>query len=254
MQETTMTNDQTNPASPAETNVRPDRGTDPRARRRYEAVFFDLDGTLANTFPTVVRIFNQVLEKRTGRSWTLEELIPYFGPPETVILQRLFPEGDDAARMIEEFYQLCREDGAEIRPFEGIEPLVRRLRASQVRLGVYSGASTEAARIRVDQAGLIDCFEEILGGDRVERHKPDPEGLLHLLELFQVAPEGAVYVGDMVADVLAGQRAGMATVAVSWGAGTRDDLARLRPDYLVDHPAELEAILHGTLSSPMETL
>lgn len=249
MQETTMTNDRTTPPS-----LSPDRATASPSPCRFEAVLFDLDGTLANTFPTVVRIFNRILEKRTGRSWTLEELIPYFGPPETVILERIFPEGDDATRMIEEFYQLCHEDGAEIRPFEGIEPLVRRLHASQVRLGVYSGASTKAARIRVGQAGLIDCFEEILGGDAVERHKPDPEGLLRLLEQFQVAPAGALYVGDMIADVLAGQRAGMVTVAVSWGAGAREDLARVRPDYLIDHPAELEAILHGPLSSPVETL
>ena len=43
---------------------------------RYGAVIFDLDGTLANTFPTVVRIFNRLMENRTGRVWTLEELIP----------------------------------------------------------------------------------------------------------------------------------------------------------------------------------
>jgi pyrophosphatase PpaX len=253
MQETTMTNDRTNDRT-TQPSLSPDQAIASPTPSRFEAVFFDLDGTLANTFPTVVRIFNRILETRTGRSWTLDELIPYFGPPETVILQRLFPEGDDAAQMIEEFYQLCREDGAEIHPFEGIDPLVRRLHTSRVRLGVYSGASTQAARIRVGQAGLLDCFEEILGGDRVERHKPDPEGLLRLLEQFQVAPSGALYVGDMIADVLAGQRAGMATVAVTWGAGSRDDLARVRPDYLIDHPAELETILHGTLSSPVETL
>ena len=76
MQETTMTNDRTTPPS-----LTADRATTSASPCRFEAVLFDLDGTLANTFPTVVRIFNQILEKRTGRSWTLEELIPYFGPP-----------------------------------------------------------------------------------------------------------------------------------------------------------------------------
>jgi pyrophosphatase PpaX len=216
----------------------------PRPASRYQAVLFDLDGTLANTFPTVVRIFNQIMEARTGRSWTLEELIPYFGPPETVILQRLFPEGEEAARLAEEFYRLSREDGAEIRPFDGIEPIVRELKASRVRLGVYSGASTEAARIRVAHAGLLDYFEEVLGGDLVEYHKPHPEGLLRLLDQFEVPAAATLYVGDMVADVLAGQRAGMATVAVSWGAGDRQELAEAQPDYLIDHPSDLDAILH----------
>lgn len=45
-----------------------------RSSRTIDAVLFDLDGTIADTFPTVLRIFNRLMVERTGRIWKLEEL------------------------------------------------------------------------------------------------------------------------------------------------------------------------------------
>ncbi|NBO66088.1 MAG: HAD family hydrolase [Acidobacteria bacterium] len=214
---------------------------------RFEAVIFDLDGTLADTFPTVVRIFNrlfsQTVPEVTGRGWTLDELRPHFGPPETQILRNLFPDEAIHRPLIDEFFRLCSEDGAEIRAYPGIAPLLSRLGQSAVKLGVYSGANTRSARIRVGHAGLLDHFPVILGGDEVERHKPDPEGLFKLLAQFGVKPESAIFIGDMVADVLAGRRAGMKTIAVTWGAGLTAELRAADPDFLVDEVELLDAIL-----------
>ena len=210
---------------------------------RYGAVIFDLDGTLANTFPTVVRIFNRLMENRTGRVWTLEELIPYFGPPETIMFRSLFPEATDYEAIAREFYRLSREDGEGIRPFPGIERRIRQWREAGIKLGVYSGASTLAARIRVEHAGLLDLFDAVLGGDEVAHYKPHPEGIFKLLDLFQIAPPATLYVGDMVADIKAGREAGVTTVAVTWGAGKREELLTAGPDYLIDEPAMLGQIL-----------
>ncbi len=218
---------------------------------RYEAVIFDLDGTLADTFPTVLRIFNQVMHNRTGRAWTFEELLPYFGPPENVIFQRLFPAAEDHQPIIEEYYRLSRADGDQIKPFAGIHELVAKLRQSGVKLGVYSGASTEAARIRVGHAGLLDYFDDVIGGDQVAQYKPHPEGLQKLMQRFGVTPEQTVYVGDMTVDIQAGRDAGTATVAVTWGAGTRAALAAVEPDFLLDDPLHLHHLINP-ISQPKQ--
>src|SRR5215210_538564 len=101
-------------------------------KTRFDAVVFDLDGTLADTFPTVLRIFNQLMRQRTGREWKLSELAPYFGPPEDVMLQRLFPDLEEHAAIIADFYRLSRGDGHEIKPFAGIGELVGDLRRAVV--------------------------------------------------------------------------------------------------------------------------
>lgn len=212
-------------------------------RGRYDAVIFDLDGTLADTFPTVLRIFNRIVRERTGRQWTLKELLPYFGPPETQILRNLFPEEEVHQQLIEDFFRLSAEDGDEIRAFPGVAELLTDLSLSGTKLGVYSGASTRSARIRVGHAGLLDHFTTVLGGDEVVRYKPHPEGLLRILDEFKVRAESSIFIGDMVADILAGRRAGMKTAAVTWGAGKADELRASEPDFLVAEVAGLEAIL-----------
>ncbi len=216
-------------------------------KNRFDAVVFDLDGTLANTFPTVLHIFNRLMLDRTGREWKLAELAPYFGTPETVMIERIFSEHhnlDNHEAVVADFYRLCREDGHEILPFDGIRDLLHNLRDAGVKLGVYSGANTESARIRVGHAGLLEYFDEVIGGDAVSNYKPHPEGLLKLIEQFDVDPGRTVYIGDMVSDVEAGRDAGTMTVAVTWGAGKREALAAAKPDFLVERPELLREIVN----------
>lgn len=217
-----------------------------RSSRTIDAVLFDLDGTIADTFPTVLRIFNRLMVERTGRIWRLEELIPYFGPPETLMFSRMFPE-DEGRAVSEAFFEMSRADGDDIRPFDGIRELLEELRESGIRLGVYSGASTEAARIRTSHAGLLDYFEEIIGGDMVDNHKPHPDGVSLLIERFGVDPGRAVYVGDMVSDISAGRDAGARTIAVTWGAGTVEELTDAGPNHLAKDPAALANIIKSNI-------
>ncbi|MEP7342416.1 MAG: HAD-IA family hydrolase [Acidobacteriota bacterium] len=216
------------------------------SKTRFDAVVFDLDGTLANTFPTVLRIFNRLMLERTGREWKLAELAPYFGPPETVMIQRIFADHDNMGHetIFADYFRLCREDGHEIEPFDGIRDLVHSLREAGVKLGIYSGANTESARIRIGHAGLLEYFDAIIGGDAVSNYKPHPEGLVKLIEQFDVDPSRTVYIGDMVADVEAGRGAGATTVAVTWGAGKREALAAAKPDFLVERPESLRNVIY----------
>jgi HAD superfamily hydrolase (TIGR01509 family) len=213
------------------------------SKHRFDAVIFDLDGTLADTFSTVLRLFNRVMLDRTGRQWRLEEMLPYFGPPESVMFQRMFPAAEMHEPMIADYFRFSREDGHEIKPFDGIHELVSELKDSGVKLGVFSAANTEAARIRVGHAGLLDFFDEIIGGDSVTNSKPHPDGLLHLMERFAVDPATTIYVGDMVADVQTGKAAGVTTVAVTWGADSLNRLSAANPDHVIEHPQMLKNII-----------
>ncbi|MDX2040442.1 MAG: HAD family hydrolase [Acidobacteriota bacterium] len=215
------------------------------SKLRFDAVVFDLDGTLADTFSTVLRLFNRVMLERTGRQWRLEEMLPYFGPPETVMFQRMFPAAEVHEPMIADYFRFSHEDGHEIKPFDGISELVSELKSSGVKLGVFSAANAEAARIRVGHAGLLDFFDEVIGGDSVTKSKPHPDGLLHLMERFGVDPAATVYVGDMVADVQTGRSAGVTTVAVTWGADSGNRLSAAKPDHVIDHPRLLRNIIRA---------
>jgi HAD superfamily hydrolase (TIGR01509 family) len=208
----------------------------------YEAVIFDLDGTLADTIPTVARLYSQVLHQYTGRRWTQAELLPHFGPPEDVIFERITRDKTLSATMLAEYYRLSEAHGAEFRAFAGIADLIAALKAQGLRVGVFTSGVTEAAHIRLRHAGLLDFFETIIGGDQVTQYKPHPEGLLCLLKQFKIEPHAALFIGDSPLDVQAGRAAGATTVGVLWGAGTRAALAAAQPDHLLDEPQQLNSL------------
>ena len=74
-------------------------------------------------------------------------------------------------------------------------------------------------------------------------HKPSPEPLLLALQQRGVRAQDSVYIGDAVVDVLAAKAAGMAVIAVTWGAGDRADLLAAGPLAVVDTMDELRAYL-----------
>lgn len=205
----------------------------------YQAMIFDLDGTLANTIPTVARLYSQVLRQHTGRVWTLAELLQYFGPPEDIIFERITNDKTLSATMLAEYYRLSETHGAEFQAFAGIADVLTSLQALGVRLGVFTSGVTAAALIRLRHAGLLDFFEAVIGGDQVTNYKPHPEGLQRLLDQFEAAPQTALFIGDSPLDVQAGHAAGVKTVGVLWGAGSREALAAAQPAALFDHPQQL---------------
>lgn len=90
----------------------------------------------------------------------------------------------------------------------------------------------------------MDCFDAILGGDSLKSKKPDPEGLLHLLDLFQCSPEQTVLIGDSPVDIEAGKRAGVVTCVVSFGFGDPKEITSAGPDCCVDHLSELKNLFY----------
>jgi pyrophosphatase PpaX len=211
--------------------------------RPYQAVVFDLDGTLADTIPTVTRLYSHVLRQYTGRKWTLAELLQYFGPPEDIIFERITNDKTLSATMLAEYYRLSEAHGTEFQAFTGVADVLTRLQSLGVRLGVFTSGVTEAALIRLRHAGLLDFFEAVIGGDQVTSYKPHPEGLQQLLRRFEVEPQATLYIGDSPLDVQAGRAAGATTAGVLWGVGAREMLAAAAPDHLVEDIGQLSALI-----------
>lgn len=109
-----------------------------------------------------------------------------------------------------------RELAIASRPAAGAVALVHGLHARGLRLGILTRNARELALLTLQAIGLDDCFapDDILGRDEAPP-KPDPGGLLHLAERWQVAPEHMVMVGDHRHDLACGRAAGTATVLVN---------------------------------------
>ena len=91
--------------------------------------------------------------------------------------------------------------------------------------------------------GIANYISYILGADDVKEAKPKPEPVLKTLANMHFDAEETLVVGDMAVDVLMGANAGAKTCGVTWGNGTRDELAQAGADYIIDNIDELIGIV-----------
>ena len=205
----------------------------------WEAVLFDFDGTLADTVPLIVESFRHTLAHTGDGDLEEDEIRGWIGRILHDVLEERYPgRGQELVRRYRE-HNLAHHDTL-IRPVHGAAELLADLQAHGIPVAVVSSKSHDTVRRGMRVTGLPEV-EHVVGLEDTTAHKPDPSPLLEGARRLGVGPAGSVYVGDALVDVLAARAAGMASVAVTWGAGTRDVLERA--DHVVDDVAQLRALL-----------
>ncbi len=210
----------------------------------YETVLFDLDGTLADTIPLIVASYQhafrtvlaQEVEEARARAWIGRPLLP-----------ALLEESADHGHELDRVYRAwnLENTGRLIQRYAGVPEMLEALASAGVRCGVATSKRRETAMLALEGVGIAGVIDVVAGLEDTTRHKPEPEPLLHAAATLGVAPGTCVYVGDATVDVLAARAAGMAAVAVTWGAGEREALVATGPDAVVDTVPDLTAYLLG---------
>jgi pyrophosphatase PpaX len=98
-------------------------------------------------------------------------------------------------------------------------------------MGIVTSKSEYLAMRGLAHVGLARYMDTIVGCDGSSRHKPDPEPVRIALHRLDCPPERALFVGDSVHDVIAGNAAGVTTVAALWGAFKREDMEPGQPNH-----------------------
>ncbi len=213
-----------------------------------QAVFFDLDGTLADTAEDLAAPVNAMRAERGLEPLPLADLRPYASMgARGLILRGLGVEREapefEALRLdfLERYEQaIC----VRTRLFEGIAEVLAELEGAGVRWGVVSNKFERYVRPIMDTLGVLSRSATAVGGDTTAFAKPHPEPLLHAARLVAVEPQLCVYVGDDARDIEAGRAAGMATVAAAYGfCGDASPPAQWGADALIERPIQLLGLL-----------
>lgn len=208
----------------------------------YQAYIFDLDGTLLDTLPDLVRLTNMVLERHGWPQHTRDEILSYVGDGGRVLLRRAAPADASQAQVDEAFglwQELYPEYGhALTKPYAGMEELLQQLRARGMKLGVLSN-KFDAAVKGVIATHFPGVFDVARGECEEIPRKPDPRGLLNMIEQMGVSPSQVVYVGDSGTDMSVAVAAGALPVGVSWGYRPVDELRAAGAVRVVNSPDEL---------------
>ncbi len=214
----------------------------------FEAVLFDLDGTLADTAPDLGESANLLLAEEGHAAKPLAMLRPYTSQGVRGLLKAGFdidatdPHYERLSHRFLEIYEqrLC----AATRLFNGIPELLDALESLNLGWGIVTNKRMRFTDPLVELLQLTPRTNCVVSGDTTAAAKPSPLPIEHACRLLNCRPERTLYVGDDRRDIIAGHAAGCQTVAVSYGyLGDEGPLHTWGADLIIDHPAELTAYL-----------
>ena len=131
----------------------------------------------------------------------------------------------------------------QVKPYDGIVPLLEKLKHLGVRIAVLSN-KPDADSLRVVEELFGKGFFDFVQGQREDvPRKPDPAGVYRIMEHFGLPASDFLYVGDSGVDMRTGKAAGIFTVGVLWGFRDRKELVENGADAVIAGPQELFAYL-----------
>ena len=188
------------------------------------AVLFDLDGVIFDSERAVLAVWRELAEELG-----LEEIEPVFrrcvGTNKTrteEIFREAFPRFRE------------RWGGGRLPVKTGAREILQALRRRGIPLALASSTDSGVVRQELDEAGLLDFFDAVVGGDQVSRSKPDPEIFLRAAERLGAEPEACFVVEDSFNGIRAALAAGMRPLMVPDLLPPDGEMARLAEAILPD--------------------
>ena len=192
----------------------------------FDAILFDLDGTLVDTAPDMVAVLLG-MQKDHGLTLLSYDLARSHVSNGAAGLVRLaFPEADDAQKEQLHREYLGRYVNAvcvDSTLFPALGDLLDELDAAGRPWGIVTNKPMQMTDPLLAGLGLSSRAACSISGDTLPQRKPDPAPLLLASQQMGVPSAKTVYVGDAVRDIEAGRAAGMFTIAAAWGYITDDD-------------------------------
>jgi HAD superfamily hydrolase (TIGR01509 family) len=204
----------------------------------FSVYLFDVDGTLVDSATDICGAVSSVLAGTERAGTSFEFLRTYIGRHLIDLFADLFP-GATSEQIDAWIQHYRREYPLRNHAATVAYPNVREvLAALPGRKSTATTKGTPTTRMLLERFGLLPFFDHVQGTDGFP-YKPAPDVLLKSIELFGVAPEECLFVGDSAPDMEAGRRAGVKTCGALYGYGNREEMARWEPDYWIEDIREL---------------
>lgn len=216
--------------------------------RRFDLIAFDWDGTLFDSTAIITRCIQAAVRDVGGTVPTDQEASYVIGMGLMQALAHAAPDvpKDRYPALGDRYRHHYFAIQHEISLFDGILPMLDRLKARGYWLAVATGKSRRGLDEALGTVALSGRFDASRTADQTAG-KPDPLMLRELMAEFDASPQRTLMIGDTTHDLQMARNAGCASVAVSYGAHDPAAFAELGPLYVAHSVTELDDWLgrHG---------
>lgn len=204
---------------------------------------FDLDGTLVNAYPAVVRSVNFTLKELGFPVKTAYAIKRAVGWGDRQLMAQFVGEklADRAIRLYRPHHAHSLKDGVRFLP--GAKALLNWASARGFKIAIATNRPHVFTHIILRGLEAEGYFDAVRCADRAKRPKPYPDMLLDLCRRFKVQKSEVLFIGDMGIDINCGKNALIRTVAVATGSNTKKELKQLKPYRIIDKLSQLKQVI-----------
>jgi phosphoglycolate phosphatase len=213
---------------------------------KYDVVFFDLDGTLTDPSVGIINSVKFALQKFKIKVQNPKILFEFIGPPLLESFQKYFALSQDQAVIaIDYFREYFKIKGIyENQIYPGIFELLKQLNQEGRTICIATSKPTPFAKTVLSHFNLAKFCEFIVGSNLDLTRTSKTDVIQYALsKIPDYRKESIVMVGDRKHDIIGAQHFNIASIGVTYGFGSCDEIQDASPTYIANNVAELSHLL-----------
>lgn len=214
----------------------------------YEAIVFDLDGTLLNTLNDLGNAVNRVLSQHGFPAHKLDKYRYFVGDGAKMLVIRALPEHQRNEKVIDTCLQDFKNDygqhwNVETSLYDGIPDMLDKLSSRRIKLAILSNKPHEFTIRCVTEFLSKWIFDVVLGQQTSIPLKPHPAAAFEVADRMNIPVSSFLYLGDSAVDMQTAVAAGMYPVGAMWGFRSPEELKENGAKALLQYPSDIFTLL-----------
>ena len=206
--------------------------------KKYKCVIFDLDGTMLDTEEMNIIPLQRLIKEELSQDIAYEDLLKYMAYPGKKTLELLGFK--DVETSYNKWVKYVNEYEAGAKLYKGFNEVIKSLDSNGILCGIASSKMKAQYEIDFLKTGLQHYIKSVVLAEDTKNHKPHPDPLLKAVEILNIEPKDAIYIGDTFADYKSTKAAGMDFGLALWGA---IDTTGIKADYEFENPVDILKII-----------
>ena len=209
---------------------------------KYKNIFFDLDGTVTDSGPGIVKSVQYALRCYGIDEPDLDKLNSFVGPPlYKSFMDYLDCSEEEAKEAVECYREYYAENGLyENKLYDGIESLLYNLKEKGYKIILASSKPRIYVKRILSYFRIMRYFDYVEGSELDSQRTDKGELLAYVLKKWDLRPEESVMIGDRKYDIEGAKANGMDSIAVGYGYGSVDELSAAGPTLFFPTVEELK--------------